>query len=126
MTTNITLYHWNQCGHCVNFLPVWKEIENKLDKMGIIHKDYEYTSNAKIIEKAGINAFPTIVINKNGKEYHYKGDRTEKDILNELLGQNGGYIPSMDDELENDFDDDHFKMKYKKYKTKYYKLCKNC
>lgn len=122
MTTNITLYHWNQCGHCVNFLPVWQKLGSKLDKMGIGHKDYEYTSNAEVIEQAGINAFPTLVINKNGNEYEYRGERSERAILSELAGQNGGYRGTSDD----DFNNDYFKMKYRKYKTKYYKLCKNC
>ena len=61
----IVLYHWNQCGHCIDFLPIWKNVVNACKNSLIAEVEY---NNFKYITKkyANIVAFPTICIYEDG------------------------------------------------------------
>ena len=88
--TKVTLYHANWCGHCKNFLPNWNALTKYFDSHNINYEDFEDQANSEVIQKAGIEGFPTIRINKNGEEYDYMGDRSVDAIINELGIQSGG------------------------------------
>jgi protein disulfide-isomerase A1 len=114
--SKVTLYHANWCGHCVQFQPEWRKIKNELDKKGIMHEEYEETSNKSIMEKNQINGYPTIRITKNGKTSDYKGQRNMASIVAAVTGQKetrphvgGGMV---------------YYKKYLKYKKKYLNLKK--
>ena len=112
--TKITLYHANWCGHCKRFKPNWDSLKTFFDSNNIQHNEYEHSQNQKEIDQANIEGFPTIKINKNGKEYEYKGERTEEALKKELVNnvQSGGA----------DLDEKMYKHKYLKYKKKYLSL----
>ena len=73
MSVKIELFHANWCGHCVNFMPTWKEIEHVLSqhakeiesKYGKVIKfaKYESEADSEKIREQNIQGFPTIKIN---------------------------------------------------------------
>jgi hypothetical protein len=65
-------------------MPTWNALKDFFKKHGISAKQYEDKSNPQEIKSAGIRGFPTIKINKNGKEYEYKGPRDADSIIYEL------------------------------------------
>jgi thiol-disulfide isomerase/thioredoxin len=111
--TKITLYYADWCGHCKSFKPTWNALKNIFDKHNITYNEYEDSKDEAIIEKANISGFPTIMIEKEGSEYQYNGDRSANSIIHEVLPniQMGGSIKYLD--------------KYLKYKNKYLKLKNN-
>lgn len=75
------LYYASWCGWCKKIKPVWEELKERVKN--------DPTLNSKVIvteiqcdvenppEKAKkINGYPTIILEKNGKEISYEGERT--------------------------------------------------
>lgn len=90
MSTKISLYHANWCGHCKNFMPQWNALTKFLDKYNISHEEFEDSKDKDAIDQANIAGFPTIKISKNNQEYDYQGERSVDAIINELGIQTGG------------------------------------
>ena len=92
--SKVTLYHWNQCGHCVAFKPQWEVMKNQVFEPNQVQAtDFEYNSNPKAIEDAGINAFPTVVVERNGDRYILEGptvDEVVSAVLPDGPPQSGG------------------------------------
>ena len=67
-TTFVCLYHWNNCGHCVELLPIWRKAVKKSGKNTYI-AEIEL-DNMKYLddEYNKVQGFPTIVVYKNGKQ----------------------------------------------------------
>lgn len=89
MSLKITLYHMNGCGACVAIKPIWNEIKDAFKNV-----NFDEIEQAKIIRN-DISAFPTIIIEKNGKEVETivglrKFDELKKIILSHMEGQTGG------------------------------------
>jgi len=77
----IVLYHWNQCGHCQQLLPIWKKaIENVGDKSYIT--EIEYLNLQYLPEKyKNILGFPSIVVYNNGNyETEFKNIRNLENL----------------------------------------------
>lgn len=109
---SITLYYANWCGHCHSFMPTWDALKGFFKQHGIKAKQYEDKTNPTEIKSAGINGFPTIKINKNGKEYEYRGPRDADSIIYELkpdFQMGGGGSDSVFDEYQE----------YRNYKAMY-------
>ena len=83
--SEIVLYYANWCGHCQHFKPTWEALKPVFDKHGVKYSEYEESQNGDMIDKAGIQGFPTIRIKKDGNEYEYRGSRTADDIINEVI-----------------------------------------
>ncbi len=66
-TTNtektLVLYYADRCGHCRTFKPEWQKIKSSL---GIKCIEYEESKNAKEVDAADINGFPSLILYKNG------------------------------------------------------------
>lgn len=129
----VELYYAKWCGHCELFLPEWDKLVPIFDEKKIEHHKYEADENEKEVNAAGINKFPTIMITKNNVETDYNGPRTVKAIMDFIengtlhaghsgkFDQCGGsknfsFIKKNNNNLEND---EHYKIKYLKYKAKY-------
>lgn len=108
--SSVTLYYADWCGPCKHFLPTWTQFENKMNIIGSNVKVNKYESATKEVSTANITGFPTVMIEKDGKKYQYKGSRTVNGLLDEVL----------DSRLLKGGSD--VTRKYKKYKTKYMKL----
>jgi thiol-disulfide isomerase/thioredoxin len=89
---NITLFHADWCGHCVNFMPTFEAMKNnKQANMNIgFNKvsDIELANlqkNKRQINGVDIEGFPTIKIDIQGNTYNYMGERTQEKIYNFIL-----------------------------------------
>jgi glutaredoxin len=81
----VTLYYADWCGHCKHFKPIWNSLKPYFQKNNIQYKDVEETAYPDIIKSNKIEAFPTIIIEKNGIKYEYNGDRSVDGLVNELM-----------------------------------------
>lgn len=86
MPNKITLYYAEWCPHCKNFMPEWGNLESIIDKkkLDIVAKKYEEEEMDDSMKAIASEGFPTIIINKNGKDINYTKGRTAKDILKEF------------------------------------------
>jgi thiol-disulfide isomerase/thioredoxin len=87
---HVMLFHANWCGHCKEFMPVWKEFKDHIVKdkdnySGIKTSDFESEKNPSEMKKYNIKGFPTIkIVDKKGNINDYKGERSKDGLLNEL------------------------------------------
>lgn len=92
----ITLFHANWCGHCIDFMPTWEKMKsNETANKNINFENYEYeTINSLSKLDRSINGldiiddrlgFPTIKITINDTEYLYNGPRDISNIYNFIL-----------------------------------------
>jgi thiol-disulfide isomerase/thioredoxin len=90
--TTVTLYHASWCGHCVHFLPEWKQFKELIKSKGLNIKtlEFEESSNRSEIARAGIEGFPTIRISKDDDIEDYSGPRTADALLEEVNKQKVG------------------------------------
>ena len=112
MTTKVTLYYADWCHHCNKFKPEWDLLKQTFEKYGVEHAEFEDKQNPTEIKAAEIEGFPTIMITRDDHTYRYNGLGSAAEILNHLniLPQRGGKRKS---------NEDPYKAKYIKYKTKY-------
>lgn len=75
----LVLYKQNGCPHCVDFLPIWNDIQKKLNKMDVQTRTVECSENPK--ECANIQYIPTIKFKQGMKEIEFEGNRTKKDVI---------------------------------------------
>jgi thioredoxin-like negative regulator of GroEL len=79
--TFICLYHWNMCGHCIELLPIWRSVIEKIGKnANIVEIELD---NMKYLDAkySKIQGFPTILVYKNGKKVsEFKQPRTYKNL----------------------------------------------
>lgn len=94
---SIELYHADWCSHCVNFMPVWKEIIKNSSVKTTSFKDGSF-NNPKV------SGYPTLII--NGEVY--EGPRTYDSIIKAATSSQQTGAGGVD-----------YKYKYKKYKEKY-------
>lgn len=78
----VCLYHWKQCGHCVDFVPIWQKITNlHKDKVNVINIELECMR--KLSPEYQRNGFPSVVVYQNGiKSLEYNDRRTEENLDN--------------------------------------------
>lgn len=63
----IVLYHWSNCFHCIELLPIWRSVVNIFNSKSLI-AEIEYSNMTYM--KSPFNemmAFPTICVYENGK-----------------------------------------------------------
>ena len=71
----IILYHWNRCGHCLSFMPVWQQLRNMLnDRYRFYDIELETLQKAPA-EFGNIHSFPTIRMYSTNGKINYDGNR---------------------------------------------------
>lgn len=71
----IILYHWNNCGHCHRFMPIWDQLKSSL-KNSYNFYDIEYSKMQEAPSIFGkINSFPTIRMYLTNGKLNYDGNR---------------------------------------------------
>lgn len=85
---HLTLFHMDNCTHCIKFKPVWENIvKNKNKLKNVDFGDYERSQlsllpeSERTINGQEVEGFPTLKVAVFGKEYNYQGERTEQAIL---------------------------------------------
>lgn len=87
----IIVYHWNSCGHCRSFMPMFHDLLNRernlMDMSNIFSVEYDnfdFLPN----DLRNVNAFPMIISYENGKKKEeFKEQRTE-DNLKKFIKEN--------------------------------------
>jgi len=82
--TVIIVYHWNSCGHCRSFMPMFHDLLNKernlINFSNIFEVEYD---NFKYLpnDLTDVNAFPMIIAYENGKKKEeFKEQRTKENL----------------------------------------------
>jgi thiol-disulfide isomerase/thioredoxin len=78
--TKLVLYHAEWCGHCKNFLPVWKQFVQQHPEIST--EDIECSNDANKSKCANIEGFPTVVLIKDNQQIKYNGERTIDGLYN--------------------------------------------
>ena len=75
----LTLFHWNNCGHCKNMMPDWEKLEQAYPNQTLKYEKDEISEEQ--MTEFNINGYPTICIVKDGKKYKdYEGGRTYEEL----------------------------------------------
>ena len=87
--TTFILYYVDWCPHCRTVKPEWDKLEKdkELNKKVTIKK-INCEENESAVEEKGIESFPTILLNNNGKEVGYDGGREYDDFKKYLESLN--------------------------------------
>lgn len=80
-----TLYYVEWCPHCKIVKPEWKKLENDPNLKHIKIVKINCEENESMVQEKNIEGFPTILLNNNGKEEAYNGNREYADFKNYLL-----------------------------------------
>ena len=69
------------CGHCHKFMPLFNSMKSKYNsKINFINYDSDIDKDK--MQKYNISGYPTLYFEYNNKLVEYKGDRSEKEIIN--------------------------------------------
>tara|TARA_B100001287_G_scaffold137758_1_gene115999 strand:- start:363 stop:797 length:435 start_codon:yes stop_codon:yes gene_type:complete len=72
-----TLFYWKDCGHCKKMMPEWDKFMKSNNNQGVKVNKIEKDENPGLMDKMGVNGFPTILLTKNGEVVKpYEGERT--------------------------------------------------
>ena len=72
-----TLFYWKDCGHCKQMMPEWNKFMQSNNNQGVKVNKVEKDENPGLMDKMGVQGFPTILLTKNGEVVKpYEGERT--------------------------------------------------
>ena len=80
----MVFFSMNGCGHCDNMMPAWKQLVSNYgsENAYIEYKHVVAQERPDLIEKYGVQSFPTILALKDGEiAKKYEGDRSYEDLL---------------------------------------------
>ena len=85
----LVMFYADWCGHCKKLKPVWDETSTEVNegssgaKMLKVDcgKPNEEPSHKAIMEKYGIQGYPTIKVFENGSHSEYEGARTKEGLI---------------------------------------------
>lgn len=70
------------CPHCVKAMPLFKELAQELYEDDVTFKFIDEANNKEILKKFNVTSFPTVVMNINGKNVTFSGERTKQNLKN--------------------------------------------
>ncbi len=74
----VLFFYHPSCGHCIEFKPAWEEVKKQID---MPCKDINCQDNPEKCSSYGIEGYPTILVEKNGKKYEFKDKRTVENVV---------------------------------------------
>jgi thiol-disulfide isomerase/thioredoxin len=82
-----TLFYWKDCGHCKTMMPEWDKFMKSNTNKGVKVNKLEKDENPGLMDKMGVQGFPTILLTKNGEVIQpYEGERTAEAFQSFLNG----------------------------------------
>lgn len=81
--TRMILYYAPWCPHCKEMMPEWEKFvqQAKAEKLPMTFETVNSDEKPEVVKTKGIQGFPTIRVEKNGKEQDYDGARTASAML---------------------------------------------
>ena len=88
-TTNFMMFYTDWCPHCQHAKPEFKKVmknlsNGKLNGHKLSVKMINAEENKDLANQYQVEGYPTIIFTKDGKNYTYEGNRTEKDMMSYL------------------------------------------
>jgi thiol-disulfide isomerase/thioredoxin len=77
----LKLFKSENCGHCINFKPLWNELQDEL-KDKINFKTFDAVENNKEMQAYGIKGYPTLILERGNNKVEFNGDRNKENIIN--------------------------------------------
>lgn len=78
----IVLYFTTWCPHCKAFMSEWNKVTVAAASLGVSAVSIDGDKSKKLVAKKNIDGFPTIRLEKDGKEIEYDGPRTADGVIN--------------------------------------------
>ena len=79
----IYFFHAKWCSHCVKTMPVIEELLKEYENnSNVKFKLIDEADNEEMLKKFNIQSFPTIIMNKDGQNYKFEGQRTKQNLKN--------------------------------------------
>ena len=79
----IYFFHAKWCSHCVKTMPVIEELLKEYENnSNVKFKLIDEADNEEMLKKFNIQSFPTIIMNKDGENYKFEGQRTKQNLKN--------------------------------------------
>lgn len=72
----VTLYSMKGCPYCEKFNPEWDAFTKQAGSLNVTAAKVMVDDQPDLVKKKGVSGFPTIRIEKEGKESDYEGQRT--------------------------------------------------
>ena len=76
----LNLFKSEHCGHCINFKPLWNELQNEL-KGKINFKTFDAQSDRKVMQTYGIQSFPTLILERGTDKIEFNNHRSKENII---------------------------------------------
>ena len=76
----IYLFKADWCPHCVSFKKTWENLESKM-KNKYTFVTYDADKDKQLIQKWGVEGFPTIIKKVGNTMVEYVGPRTEESVI---------------------------------------------
>ena len=79
----IYFFHAKWCSHCVKTMPIIEELIKEYENnSNVKFKLIDEAHNKEMLKKFNIQSFPTIIMVKDGENYHFSGQRTKQNLKN--------------------------------------------
>ena len=77
----LSLFKSEHCGHCINFKPLWNELQDEL-KDKINFRTFDAVENRKEMEMYSIQGYPTLILERGNNKVEFNGHRNKENIIN--------------------------------------------
>jgi thiol-disulfide isomerase/thioredoxin len=87
--SSFMMFYTDWCPHCTHAKPEFKKVMEKcssgeLNGKKIVVKMINAEENKDLAREYKVEGYPTLIFTKDGKNYTYEGNRTEKDMMSYL------------------------------------------
>jgi thiol-disulfide isomerase/thioredoxin len=87
--SSFMMFYTDWCPHCTHAKPEFKKImdncsSGELNGKKIVVKMINAEENKDMAREYKVEGYPTLIFTKDGKNYTYEGNRTEKDMMSYL------------------------------------------
>jgi thiol-disulfide isomerase/thioredoxin len=87
--SSFMMFYTDWCPHCTHAKPEFNKVMDKctsgeLNGKKIVVKMINAEENKDMAREYKVDGYPTLIFTKDGKNYTYEGNRTEKDMMSYL------------------------------------------
>jgi thiol-disulfide isomerase/thioredoxin len=87
--TSFMMFYTDWCPHCTHAKPEFKKVmdncaSGEINGKKIVVKMINAEENKDMAREYKVEGYPTLIFTRDGKNYTYEGNRTEKDMMSYL------------------------------------------